>query len=526
MKKLIIIFLLTLYVNGFGATWYADTAGNNTVGTSWATAFVAWDSITKYWSGGDTVFAHGKWEDIQIVPPTGGTFSDRTALIGGNGDDNSLVVGGATFYGGKQATGWTNVSGNIYRCSFSQTSGVDNLLYYYAVQDTTALDMVTAYGDLSEGKYLNQNDSLYVYLNDIGGTGYNPDSYTIYCSRKQPINFSHVEAHHTTLYGLECRYGAEHGIKLGESANSDSVFVEHCIIRYCGREGANNAAGIATMSNGSSDTTTYNHWNKIVACTISNIYGGYVDHRAGITSYCQQGLICDSNYIEGLGSGIMYKGSPQYVSNYLTRYNTIVDCHKAIGRYGMVKNDSIYGNVIYSSYPDNAGFWAMYYTGSSGRIWFLNNTIYLSGNINSALELGTSSSSKDAADSIIAKYNIIYASNGSYGVIACAGVDTVMLLDSNLYYTSWDFSECSGTISADDWQSDYGFDVHSTFNKNPGLNANYEPDSLSAWTTSITYGGRTWYGAGAVQTLWETPVVDTSGVELKNMKINGGIIIK
>jgi len=194
--------------------------------------------------------------------------------------------------------------------------------------------------------------------------------------------------------------------------------------------------------------------------------------------------------------------------------------------------DSAYGNIV-RNYTD-PDTWGLNLEGagldSSCRI--MNNTVYnktqplvLAGIDGDGLE-GDPSAYCSIKDHWF-KYNIISYS-GSEDAVIWGNLDATdtnaICFDSNYYYRGGGDITIRNLGAFTNWQA-AGFDVHSVVT-DPGLNENFEPTNLSAWTTPITYGGRTWYGPGAVQTLWETPVIDTSGVELKNMKINGGIIIK
>ena len=509
MRKTIgfIILLLLLTTSGYAGTYYlSKTGGDSRTGTSWDNAWASIEKVNSSLRGGDTLYiGPGIWEDVQLVPPTGASPNDRTAIISGNGVDNTPTIGTAHIYGGKQATGWTNVSGNIYRCHFDQTPGLENIqTVYIAVQDTTFLREELTYSSLGVGEFHYRNDSLYVYVNDQGH-GYNPANYTIYASKKISINAGWRDHSYTTLYGLDVRYGASKGILFGhDSYHSDYFYIEHCTVKFCGRTGSNNAACIAAMRIATSDTSRYGHYNKIVGCTLSNIYGTAGDHRNGVTVYCEQYFTFDSNYVYGASAGIDNKGGGDYSSQRVgdcTRYNKFYQCQKAIVRDQVLLCDSVYGNFIYSDSSDGSGVWYDFHnTGTplGGDIHVYNNTIVLTDGGAKSIVFGTEGSVPDVTDSIFCKYNVVITGGtSSYGIMTNFYIEDSLHADSNFYYPNVMFRPTTGTINFTTWQS-RGWDEASEI-RNPGvLNyTNYaRSDSLNI-EMNAEYGGKRWtlYGA-------------------------------
>ncbi|MFZ5979271.1 MAG: fibronectin type III domain-containing protein [Candidatus Zixiibacteriota bacterium] len=509
MRKLIgiTILLLLLTTSGFSGTYYLSKTGSDSrTGTSWDNAWATISKVNSSLRGGDTLYiGPGTWEDVQLVPPTGASHNDRTAIISGNGFDNTPTIGTAHIYGGKQATGWTNVTGNIYRCYFTQNPGLENIqTVYMAVQDTTFLHEELTYSSLGVGEFHYRNDSLYVWLNDQG-EGYNPANYTIYASMKIPINAGWSNHSYTTLYGLDVRYGASKGILFGhDSYHSDSFFIEHCIVKFCGRTGSNNAACIAAMRIATSDTSRYGHYNKIVACTLSNIYGTAGDHRNGVTVYCEQYFTFDSNYVYGASAGIDNKGGGDYSTQRVgdcTRYNKFYQCQKAVVRDQVLLCDSVYGNFIYSDSSDGSGIWYDFHnTGTplGGDIHVYNNTIVLTDGGAKSIVFGTEGSVPDVTDSIYCKYNVVFTGgSSSYGIMTNYYIEDSLHSDSNFFYPNVQFRPTTGTINFTTWQSQ-GWDEESEI-FNPSI-INYNnfarTDSLNI-EMNAEYGGKRWtlYGA-------------------------------
>jgi len=513
-------------MKAFGATYYVMDSvtfpqasdGNN--GETWGQPFATISRLQNAMVGGDTAFMHGTWEDVQLVPPSGASFGDRTAYISANGKTTTPTIGDAHIYGGKLATGWTNISGNIYRCQFTQVGGEEPYSTFTDVtvsgcwQDTTVLTGISSYGDLSEGEYYwtdAGDDSLYVYLNDIGGVGYDPANYTIYATHKIPIQMAyHDNLDYVTFYGLDVRYGGRKGIMFGGSYHHDSVFIDHCIIRYVSGGGANNIASVSSMSNNSSDISTYGHYNRIRACSLSNVWNHTSNNMEGTVLYCEMYITTESCYVYTLESGVNNKGAPVQRTGDVTKFNTIVNCEYGIARDGAVDIDSVYGNIVVSNRDNARGYVNDFHPGTYGMIYIYNNTFHLKSSTGDGIVFGaTDGYNNTFPDSNYVKYNIIYSANGDEAYIDKYD-DSVLLSDSNIFYTSWSFRNSLGSGDTAWWEAQ-GYDTHSDFNVAPSFVdtssavMNYaRTDSLSA-DMNLTYGGKTWTKYGAIQPSGSAP---------------------
>lgn len=519
MKKLLftIIFLLTLCVNGFGTTYYVSRAGNNTVGTSWATAWsdtiYALDSLAAHMSGGDTCFlGAGTWtstNDIAVIcPPTGGTYTDKTVYA-----CSAYVRGLATVTGKEYVSGFTLHSGNIYKAAidpicataiiYTVGSGSNDTLYG-KVDDVSSLT--------SGGLFCTQNDTLYIYPYT--------DTAAVKFSSRFVFDLPTDAYDHVVIRDLNINFGNKRGIKLGNNGtNPDSVYIKYCNVSHVSGQTGDNPWGIGMYGAGS-DTLNYGYHNYIVACSVSNIRvrESWTGHSKCICIYAAMYNVVESCYTNGSSYGILFKGNwpnGTDMKGNVIRYNECVN--GSIGFTSFNQSDSIYGNIVRDFNASLGGSgWGINVEGagmdSSCRIY--NNTIYnfskpfvLAGLDGEGLD-GDSTSLCATRDHWF-KYNVI-SFGGTEDAVIWGNIDiddsNAICFDSNYYYQGGRNITIRNIGSFTAWQA-LGQDVYSVV-ADPGLNENYEPTNISAWDNPITYGGRTWYGHGAVQTLWEEDEFD------------------
>lgn len=510
MKKLIIIFLLTFGVNAFGATYYVSKGGDNTTGLSWATAWsdttTAVDSVNKYMSGGDSCFfGAGTWlsnnADAVIPVPTGATPTDRTLYA-----CSSFVEGLATISGAETVTDWVNHSGNIYKAHHIP---IGTEILYNVAEDDSLMWRTTSLENVTKGYfyYNDATDTLYLW----GYTEENPNSHRIYASNRIVIDMIIKNRHYTTIWGLKVKYGCKVGIRIGGTDTApDSVYVEHCEVSHVSGQNQQNTSGISCRTGGT-NINNYGRGIIIRGCYVHHIReeGSWYGHTKCICMYGTLYSVIDSCYTVGSSYGILYKGqSPSGTSmlGNVIRFNEVVA--GGLGFTSFCQVDSAYGNIVRDYTGSSA--WGLNLEGagldSSCRIF--NNTVY---NVTKPIVLaGLDGEGLDGDPSEYCsikdhwfKYNIISYS-GSEDAVIWGNIDATdtnaICFDSNYYYRGGGGITIRYLGAFANWQA-AGFDIHSVV-ADPGFNENFEPTNIPAWDNPITYGGRTWYGPGAVQTLW------------------------
>lgn len=191
-KFLLSIFLIVLSpMASLAATYYVDkdsiggACSNSNAGTlitaPWCTLIKAGTTATL----GDTVYIRaGIYQET--ITPNSGTLGNTITFDRYQGE--VVILDGA-----ETITGWTHYSGNVYSTSIVYTpsprftAGMYNCSYGggLVLQDGAKLNYCMAQnvaGVNAPGTYyINDSGSppytLYVYLRDIGGKGYNPSAY-------------------------------------------------------------------------------------------------------------------------------------------------------------------------------------------------------------------------------------------------------------------------------------------------------------------------------------------------------------
>jgi len=518
MRYLLFIFLLTCGVNAFGATYYVSKAGNNTTGLSWAAAWndttSALDSLHEHMAVGDTAyFGAGTWLSTYLYcvldPPWGGASpTDRTCYA-----CSSFVEGLATISGAEEITGWTLVSGNIYRAYFVP---IASEVIYTLAEDDSLLAMpgsLEAIDEAGEFWYNSTIDSIYAWL----FSGDDPDEHTMYASNRIIVDMITDSYDYITLWGLKFKYGNKVGIRIGGTDTApDSVHVEHCEVSHVSGQSQQNTAGISTRTGGgdAEDTLNWGRGNIIRGCNVHDIreQGSWYGHTKCLCFYGSSYLLIESCYVDGSGIGINVKGQDQgdqdqtYLRNNIIRYNTVVGSSNGIDLTCWHVDDSIYGNVIYDLAGDKWGITVEGYGDSDDGTVVYNNSIVGASKAFVPCPWYDDYDGTGVDGMNYFKYNIISSPGSSLIAWIVKRNDTVNIMpDSNLYYyNSVSFytgndEQTGRTLS--DWTSVLGFDTHSDWATDPGfINAGADDyrrtDSLSA-DMDLTYGGKryTLYGA-------------------------------
>lgn len=536
LKRYIIILLLTLGGVVNGATYYVSKAGDNTTGLSWAHAWndstTALTSVETNVVGGDTVFfGAGIWVG-QITPPGNGTSGDRTCYADSGLSLNPIEYTGLSHITGATIlTGWAVYSGSVYKTYYPFTipSGEVDQIYTMA-QDDSLLDRESSIGGVDnpgEFYYDLNTDSFYIYCYESA----NPNSCVIKVADKIVIDVVSANSY-ITFIGLEVSYGNKILVRLSGTQSLDPNYIStiHCTLHHLSGKASENATLIGVRGDSDSDSSHYAHGDTIRACTLYAFRdeSGWWSHNKGICFYEAIGCVVESCSVTGGGIGINFKcdnGGPAPYN--VIRYNFVTGAGNGIDLYGYHIFDSIYGNVITNSYNNGDG-WGITIEGRStdSACRIFNNTLI---DVLAPFVVGpyTSTGIEGSGDNrYFFKYNIVDYTNSKDLLTYNDDVtDTAnMVWDSNYYYRGGGAITIDNVGSFAAWQA-AGFDVHTTV-ADPGLNASYEPTGVSAWTSPITYGGRTWYGPGAVQTLWEPVGEFDKFVKLKNIKNTGGIKLK
>ena len=501
-------------MKAFGATYYIqdstvnDNASDANNGESWALSFASLDRVNNAMVGGDTVFFGNGTYRGRITPPTGATVNDRTCYAdSGLSLDPVEYTGLSHITGAEIVTDWTVYSGNVYKSYLAYTPITNYPAMYTASDDDSLLGWVGSIGAVdAPGDYFHDatTDSVYVYCYNSG----NPNTHTILIANHYSVVSLGNNHDYITFIGLEISYGNS-GVMLISNQDAtnkpDYVTVSHCVVHHANNDGgAQNPCCIGTRS-GITDSAMNAHGDTIRACTIyanrngSNWYG----HNKCIVLYAVSSCVVESCYTIGGGIGINVKEGDGTLSRWnVIRYNTITNTSCGINFTAYHFFDSTYGNVIKN---DVSGGWGIVYEGvhTDSACMTYNNTLI---NHNNPFVVGPYSD--DGIDGsgdnrYFFKYNIVdYTGVSDFLTFNDDITDYLnMYFDSSVYYRGGAAITVDNIGSFAAWQA-LGQDVHSVVT-DPGLNASYEPTNISGWSNSITYGGRTWYGPGAVQTLWE-----------------------
>ena len=522
-----IIFCLALFfilifggaMKAFGATYYIqdstvnDNASDANNGESWALSFASLDRVNNAMTGGDTVFFGAGTYRGRLDPPTGATVNDRTCYAdSGLSLDPVEYTGLSHITGAEVVTDWTVYSGNTYKSYLAYTPITDYPAMYTASDNDSLLAWAGSIAAVdAPGEYFHDatTDSVYIYCYDGG----NPNTHTILIANHYSVVSLGNNHDYITFIGLEISYGNS-GVMLISNQNAtnkpDYVTVSHCVVHHANNDGgAQNPCCIGTRS-GITDSAMNAHGDTIRACTLyanrngSNWFG----HNKCIVLYAVSSCVVESCYTTGGGIGINVKEGDGTLSRWnVIRYNTITNASCGINFTAYHFFDSTYGNIVRQDVNNNN--WGITYEGvhTDSACMTYNNTI-----INYGLPFVVGPYSDDGIDGsgdnrYFFKYNIVdFGGTRAFLTFNDDPTDYEnMFWDSNYYYQNGStvyYSINDVGHSWAEWQA-LGQDIHSSTVTDPGLNENYEPTNISAWSSSITYGGRTWYGPGAVQSLWE-----------------------
>ncbi|MBN1213700.1 MAG: hypothetical protein JXA92_14095, partial [candidate division Zixibacteria bacterium] len=480
-------------------------------------------------SGGDTVFfGAGTWVG-QITPPGGGTSNNRTCYAdSGIWLNPKEFTGLSHITGAEVLTGWTRYSGNVYKTHLDYIP----IANYEAMNTASDNDSLLAWaGSIgavdAPGEFFHdaRTDSIYVYCYNSG----NPNDHTMLIANHYSPVVVYSDNSYITFIGLEISYGIKAIMILADQSASklpDYINVFHCKVHHVNNDGGpQNPSGITTRGGGGNyDTSLYAHGDTIRACTVyaTRCGSSWYGHNKNICFYSAISCVVESCYVAGGGIGINFKcdnGSDQPYN--VVRYNVVEGASNGIDLYAHHIYDSVYGNIVRNGVGDNWGITLEGGGMDSGCVIF-NNTIY---NVAKPFVVGPYTSSGIEGTGVnrnFFKYNIVdYRSSDNLLTYNDDVTDTAnMVWDNNVYYRNGGAITIDNVGSWASWQA-AGFDVNSIVT-NPGLNGSFQPTNIPPWDIPITYGGRTWYGPGAVQSLWEPdPDCDLPGKTNLESPANG-----
>lgn len=581
MKYLYTLILTCLCCSLWATTYYIKDDGNNSDdGLNWGNA---WLTISKLdtgesaFTGGDTVFINGTFIHVgKVRAHYGGTFSDRTAIIAGNGVDNTPTRGGAILIGGDTLQNWSDQGGGVWRCSRGVlTNGgiggvcIDDSLLFIEEQGSTTPDTARYSHD---GTYVyirlpdsgNPNSHYIMGWDDYDGVG---NSHSIFSYHGDDVGDPQG---HTTYWGLDVKYFTMFIQQYGQT-NIDSITVERCNLRYSSSPNYSNYAQILSACPNSSDTANTPTGWIIRACSLgycgSVRYGGGDGDRrrigTSLSFYTFVDLTIDSNVFYGdFGHPYHMTGTPLVATGsgiILIKNQTANTCGPAKGaiiafnKFDVdICDDAIvpwwnhqtgvliYGNIIKGAgsafdlgadgtpidYPPYASFNKIY-----------NNTII---NTIRSYHVGIGEGEMIGWDNEI-KYNIFAYTSEKFAHISqqcttgmmipgtslgwmwdASGQDTThFIIDSNLYYQAVDdtvFLVYYETTchNLTDWFNRWGWDENSILGVDPGFNDtaafDYSRPGASG-EMDETRDGKKWSLFGA----WQPPDSTVERVKLNKL---------
>lgn len=528
MRLLLITILLASPIwSANAAQYYVEKDGSDAAaGTSWAASWLTISKVNSTVVAGDTVrFGTGRWLGTSLIPPTGGDASNITYYV--DSTWSAATRGLAIISGGEAVTGWTNVSGNLYKASWTPAAGYynasDGEKSYTLSQNDTLLNPQTTLGAVdAAGEFYHTATGDTIYANLWGNV--DPSTVTMNASSRPALWFQSVNQDYLHFYGLDFRMGKGGTVFFQDVTNlsADHITFDQCnITRSSFLTGENSSVifirgNFTSPSYDSANIGDYVRYVTFNACSIgvatAEPNANPVHKGNGMTIYDGTNIFFDSCFFYDLpGDGIEVKNSYSDVG-LITCQITARSCRfdgmggGGVNIYTNGEHDSVYGCIFIGN--EDAGI----QVGQSsigntdgGNHFFANNTFY---QCNEALQVQYN----DDVPHDYAPYTGEFKYNISYDKVASAlgnnyeydfrdnvtGLD--IWIDSNQHYDpSVAFSaNWSGTPTTwTNWQGTADNDSNG-LNTDPGLNTTTFA-TTSAGTMSRTYGGQNWTKFGAIQ---------------------------
>lgn len=541
----VILLLCLLAGSAFGVVdnWYVSTSGDDTNdGKSWGNAFRTFALVADSIDAGDTVRVNGDHDSVQIIPPTGGTYSLRTVYLDSLYEATG-TVGGATISSAEYAPGsWTNSAANIWWIEWTPSvTGVQDANSYKAVnQNDSAIVPRTSKANMIRAgmSYYDQtNDTMWVWL---WGDA-NPNSQTMTLSARPTVYFSDSLIDHVLFQGLKFRMGTVGTVCWNEAA--DSIFFEHCNIYGQSGGWPDNPGVINGISWDDPPVQFWAQYNTFVACSVSQCYPatgtppGWVNlsehHRgAGVLTYGQRYMLIDSCVFFDLpgvmvtfkNKGNTYDDDSDTSAN-VVRFsefigNPVADSGSGGGVTFLCGGwmDSAYGNTFRNM--NRAAIHYYIVCDAAGGIFVGNNSFY---NCNPDIQYDQQTANHRSAD-VTSKVYYNFGSlrwlnspneevNFKIGIGSVAEGDSLAAImskfeaDSNAWHdTSYNFGYAASKTWAE-WKG-LGFDVNGDSTGtgfNDPANGNFTLVDPTP-TMNVFYAGQWWRVKGAVQPVAATRI--------------------
>lgn len=536
MHLILICTMILISSTGWATTYYISNSGsdsNNGQSTS-----TPWKTISKIngrsFSPGDTVlFNRGDlWREQLTIPSSGSSGSYITFGTYGTGADPIIS-------GSDVRSGFSQYSGNIWKCSSSTTSRMvffqDGTTYHWGDRKTSTSSLVNEYDYYQGGGYLyvyTPSDPESRYTNVLSGVRDN----TVLGNGKDYIIIENLELQCTGKIDVD-GYG---GIRLDSSCDNwiiqDNHIHHHGII---GPDSATQIGNCVFTFGGDNITVRRNEMHdagRHIVCS----YPRSGDTASNIQIYSNKAYNCSHNALDIHDGGGTYNGVYIYwndvyqendfpygdnlvylsqgANNVYVYYNLI---HNATGNGVQCSYDGdgpiyIYGNTFY-----NNNYHVISYVANSHPWVLRNNIFYAARNTPVRVTSKTNWSSN---------YNCFYQTANSN--IARIGSTTYTSWTSYKNATGWDNNsiwavnpnltnpgENNFTLSSNSPCIDTGVDLGSTYDT--------ALDKLSLWpnsviTTNQDNNGHGWeigaytFGSSS-SSLDTTPPQRPTGVYLSNM---------
>jgi len=553
MKKYLFLFLLFVSTTAHASTWYVTQAGSGSAnGTSyansWSYAGITWGSVVA----GDTMYLCDTFRQRTFAVGTSG-YVGSPIIIRGNYTGHAGIING-----GNLITGFSLVSGSVYKVTYSPSSYRD----YMFSEDVIPLTLIawntdeaTTVAAMTVGSYCYHGTTLYVRTRESD----NPSGHSIEnpTGVQYDILLDLRGRSYLTVTNISIRNAFDYGFGASASSgllvdgitadniwdwgiyveNSPSPETKNCVMKYCSRGGA---PVFITGSGNIGEVIRYH-----------NVTGGSI-HNNDISkaSSCGIDLTATTNgtsvYLNTIhDSDLAYEGAGGiYVDNgqnNLVYQNITYNCSNGAGLSVNSETDGTQssGNKFYNNicYLNKGGIYLGNDFGSghkrSSENFVYNNTFYGNG---SYVDIHIAAGSQNET----VENNIVFTLNALSGasVIIDSGGETGLTMDYNLYYRDdgnlglsykgeWDWS--LGL-----WQA-HGLDAHG-INSNPNFvdatNKNFRltygspavNKGVTLASVTVDYEGTarpqsTAYDIGAYESPYDTPGIIVSNLKISNLKV-------
>lgn len=525
--------------------WYVSKSAGSDAngGHSWADAFRTIDAVNDSLRAGDTViFAPGRYDSLQIIPPVGGNDSGWTLYI-----DSSKYYGGSGF--GAELTGgesigeftllsntdsvdvWVNV-GHAFRDAWAgaaSNEGADNSRCWTLTYNGTMfkphndVDSLYKYGNYTMCHIDNAggaaNDTIYIGLPD----GVDPSVYIIRASARPVFRFGTDGQNKIRIEGFKLSHGKQ-GVVLFTVGAIDSVQLVACSLQQVGHDYGENPSLVMSRVKAFGETSPPDSYKvatnvEIYNCDFTNGIGtdsSYYEHgMSGIEGYCSKfWRVKGCTFHDIPGTGVYWKNEIE-IHDTMMANNVVDSClFRNLGGYGVCAGETAIEDTVRNCIFVNIGEAAISLdhqtTNIHGGHAILNNTI-------DSANIGIWSwHTEDSTLTTTVKYNVILQNwatvwdgrkyrTGDYYKYYAFRVDANQAnwdIDSNWYdniildststpfYTSGDQNEAGWQAAGNDATAGGIYELFMN-------RTTHKFDDTTSFTIDVTHSGRTWTYPGA-----------------------------